>query len=81
MDLSSDVLVSKLAIKWVNLYHYAPADLKQLLSWRRMHAIYGLINADFTTVFLEPDVVFTKVGAVHVASSAHIACETVLPIE
>ena len=36
------------------------ADLKQLLSWRRMHAIYGLINADFTTVFLEPDVVFTK---------------------
>jgi hypothetical protein len=78
------------------LYHYAPADLKQLLSWRRMHAIYGLINADFTTVFLEPDVVFTKVGAVHVASSSRIACEnrsayrvkpfylsseTVLPVE
>jgi len=36
------------------------ADLKQLLSWRRMHAIYGLVEADYTTVFLEPDVLFTK---------------------
>jgi len=36
------------------------ADLKELLSWRRMHAIYGLVDADYTTVFLEPDVIFTK---------------------
>ena len=35
-------------------------DLKKLLSWRRMHALYGLIQADYTAVFLEPDVVFTK---------------------
>ena len=35
-------------------------DLKKLLSWRRMHALYGLVRADYTTVFLEPDVVFTK---------------------
>jgi hypothetical protein len=25
-----------------------------------MHALYGLIQADYTAVFLEPDVVFTK---------------------
>ena len=35
-------------------------DLKKLLSWRRMHALYGLVQADYTAVFLEPDVVFTK---------------------
>ena len=35
-------------------------ELKKLLSWRRMHALSGLINADYTAVFLEPDVVFTK---------------------
>ena len=35
-------------------------ELKKLLCWRRMHALYGLVNADYTTVFLEPDVVFTK---------------------
>ena len=36
------------------------ASLTKLLSWRRMHALHGLIQADFTAVFLEPDVVFTK---------------------
>ena len=35
-------------------------DLKKLLSWRRMHALHGLVQADYTAVFLEPDVVFTK---------------------
>ena len=56
-----DVFVdSDLADIVANSEHAKLADLKQLLSWRRMHAIYGLINADFTTVFLEPDVVFTK---------------------
>ena len=36
------------------------ASLTKLLSWRRMHALHSLIQADFTAVFLEPDVVFTK---------------------
>ena len=35
-------------------------ELKKLLSWRRVHALHGLLQADFTAVFLEPDVVFTK---------------------
>ena len=35
-------------------------SLTKLLSWRRMHALHSLIQADFTAVFLEPDVVFTK---------------------
>ena len=30
-----------------------------MLSWRRVHALYTLVNADYTAVFLEPDVVFT----------------------
>jgi len=34
-------------------------ELKSMLSWRRVHALYTLVNADYTAVFLEPDVVFT----------------------
>ena len=34
-------------------------ELKSMLSWRKVHALYTLVNADYTAVFLEPDVVFT----------------------
>lgn len=36
------------------------ADLRNLLSWRRVHALYGLVKADYTAVFVEPDVMFAK---------------------
>jgi len=35
-------------------------ELKKLLSWRRMHALHGLVQAEYTAVFLEPDVAFTR---------------------
>ena len=34
------------------------AELRRLMSWRRVHAMHGLLDAGYTTVFIEPDVVF-----------------------
>ena len=34
--------------------------LKSMLSWRRVHAMQSLIDSDYTTMFLEPDVVIQK---------------------
>lgn len=34
--------------------------LKAMLSWRRVHAMQSLIDSDYTTMFLEPDVVIQK---------------------
>jgi hypothetical protein len=35
-------------------------ELRRLMSWRRIHAVHGLLEAGYTTVFLEPDVVFAR---------------------
>lgn len=35
------------------------AELRRLMSWRRVHAMHGLLDAGYTAVFIEPDVVFT----------------------
>jgi hypothetical protein len=35
-------------------------ELRRLMSWRRIHAVHGLLQAGYTTVFLEPDVVFAR---------------------
>ena len=34
------------------------AELRRLMSWRRVHAMHGLLDAGYTAVFIEPDVVF-----------------------
>ena len=34
------------------------AELRRLISWRRVHAMHGLLDAGYTAVFIEPDVVF-----------------------
>lgn len=34
------------------------AELRRLMSWRRVHAMHGLLDAGYIAVFIEPDVVF-----------------------
>ena len=34
--------------------------LKAMLSWRRVHAMQSLLDSDYTTMFLEPDVVIQR---------------------
>jgi hypothetical protein len=35
-------------------------ELKNMLSWRRVHAMHTLLDKDFTTMFIEPDAVMQK---------------------
>lgn len=35
-------------------------ELKNMLSWRRVHAMHTLLEKDFTTMFIEPDAVMQK---------------------
>lgn len=36
------------------------AELRRLMSWRRVHVMHGLLDAGYTAVFIEPDVVFAR---------------------
>ena len=37
------------------------AELRRLMSWRRVHAMHGLLDAGYTAVFIELDVVFAGI--------------------
>lgn len=56
-----DVFVDDDLRRQVAKYAGASRDeLKAMLSWRRIHAVQTLLDADYTVMFIEPDAVFQK---------------------